>query len=65
MKKVKELKGREYFTKKHIEFPNEKQVWFRIGYDFSEKKYICQNFDDCNKYCYMSGKTEVYTDFTF
>lgn len=65
MKKVKELKGREFFTKKQIEEPKESQVWIRIGYDFSEKKYICQNFADINKICYMSGNKEVYTDFIF
>ena len=65
MKKVKELNGREFFTKKQIEEPKESQVWIRIGYDFSEKKYICQNFADINKICYMSGNKEVYTNFIF
>ena len=63
--KIKDLKKGDFFTKKAIDFPNENQVWIRCGYDYSEKKYECVNFADSNKYCYLDGKKEVFTDFTF
>lgn len=63
--KLKDLKKGEYFTLKPIENPTEKQVFIRGEYDRTEKKYECGRFDDISYTRYLSGKTEVYTDFTF
>lgn len=62
---IKDLKIGEYFTLKSIENPTEKQVFIRGEYDRTEKKYECGRFDDISYTHYLSGKTEVYTDFTF
>lgn len=62
---LKNLKIGEYFTLKPIENPTEKQVFIRGEYDRTEKKYECGRFDDISYTRYLSGKTEVYTDFTF
>lgn len=62
---VKDLKKGEYFTKKQIEFPSDRQVWVRGEYDRSEKRYECYRFADVCDICYMSGSKEVYTDFIF
>lgn len=62
---LKDLKTGEYFTLKPIENPTEKQVFIRGEYDRTEKKYECGRFDDISYTRYLSGKTEVYTDFTF
>lgn len=63
--KMKELKKGEYFTKKAIAEPTERQVWIRGDYDRTEKKYEAYRFDDVNTWCYISGNKEVYTEFTF
>ena len=63
--KLKELKRGEYFTKKSIEFPNEKQVFVRGEYDRELKKYECYRFSDINDYVYISGSKEVFTEFVF
>lgn len=62
---LKDLKIGEYFTLKQIENPTEKQVYIRGEYDRAEKKFECGRFDDISYTRYLSGKTEVYTDFTF
>lgn len=62
---IKDLKIGEYFTLKPIENPKENQVYIRGEYDRTEKKYECGRFDDISYTRYLSGKTEVYTDFTF
>lgn len=62
---LKDLKIGEYFTLKPIENPTEKQVFIRGEYDRTERKYECGHFDDISYTRYLSGKTEVYTDFTF
>lgn len=63
--KVKELKKGEFFTKKPIEYPTDSQVWVRDEYDRSEKKFLCYNFADTNRWCYMKGDKEVYTELIF
>lgn len=63
--KVKELKKGEFFTKKPIEYPTDSQVWVRDEYDRSEKKFLCYNFDDANRWCYLKGDKEVYTELIF
>lgn len=62
---IKQLKQGEYFTKKPIEYPTEKQVWIRGEYDRELKKYECYCFNDVNKFCYIPGNKEVFTEFTF
>lgn len=63
--KVKELKKGEFFTKKPIEYPTDSQVWVRDEYDRSEKKFLCYNFADANRWCYLKGDKEVYTELIF
>lgn len=63
--KIKDLKKGDFFTKKAVEYPTERQVFIRGEYDRSTKKYECARFDDINRVCYLDGKKEVYTDFTF
>lgn len=65
MKTVKELKKGEYFTRKNIEYPSEKQVFIRGDYDRESKRYICLRFDDCNYSVSLKGSSEVFTDFIF
>ena len=62
---LKQLKVGEYFTLKPLENPTEKQVFIRGEYDRTEKKFECGRFDNISYSRYLSGKTEVYTDFTF
>lgn len=62
---VKELKKGEYFTKKNIECPKDNQVWIRDEYDRTEKKYLCYNFSDVNRWTYLKGTATIYTEFTF
>ena len=62
---VKELKKGEYFTKKPTYNPKESQVFIRGDYIRELKKYECYRFDDINNCCYLKGRTEVYTEFTF
>ncbi len=65
MTAIKNLKKGDFFTKKNIEYPKDRQVWIRGDYDRSEKKYECVRFDDSCEFCYISGSKEVYTDFIF
>ena len=62
---VRELKKGEYFIKKAIEYPTEKQVWVRGDYDRTMKRYECWRFSDVNDTSYIQGSKEIYTDFTF
>lgn len=62
---VKELHKGDFFTKKPIEAPTERQVWIRGEYDRTQKKYECVRFDDISTCCYLKSGTEVYTDFSF
>ena len=63
--KLKELKKGEYFTRKAVEYPTEKQVWVRGSYDRSTKKYDCWRFDDVCISAEIPGNKEVFTDFIF
>ena len=63
--KLKELKKGEYFTRKAVEYPTEKQVWVRGSYDRSTKKYDCWRFDDVCISTEIPGNKEVFTDFIF
>ena len=62
---LKEVKKGDFFTRKPIDEPTEKQVFIRGDYDRESKKYECTRFDDINRVIYLKGTTEVYTDFTF
>ena len=62
---LKEVKKGDFFTRKAIDEPTERQVYIRGEYDRESKKYECTRFDDINAVIYLKGTTEVYTDFTF
>lgn len=62
---LKDLKRGEYFTRKPIENPTEKQVFVRGDYDRTEKRYECHRWDDVNKTVYIKGDKEIYVDFVF
>lgn len=63
--KIRELKKGEFFTRKPIAEPKESQVWIRGDFDRSEGKYECVRFDDANRFAYLKGDTEVFTDLVF
>lgn len=63
MKKIKELKKGEYFTIRPIEEPQGYQVWVRDQYDRSERRYLCHNYEDNNRWRYYQGDKEVFVDF--
>lgn len=63
--KLKDVKRGEFFTRKLVEEPKESQVWIRGDYCRDLKKYECQNFNDANRFIYIRGDKEVFTDFTF
>ena len=63
--KLKELKKGEWFTRKAVEYPNEKQVFIRGEYIREERRYECQRWSDINSFIYLKGDTEVFTDFIF
>ena len=63
--KLKDLKQGEWFTRKPIEEPTEKQVFIRRDYIRVDKKYICERFNNMNSYILLKGDTIVYTDFIF
>lgn len=65
MAQLKELKQGEYFTKKAIEYPTGKQVWIRGEYCRENRKYLIYNWDDTNRFSWMDGNKEVFTEFTF
>jgi len=63
--KVKELKKYQWFTRKPIMYPTDKQVFIRQGYYRDINKYECMRFSDINDCIYLKGDTIVYTNFTF
>lgn len=63
--KIKELKKGEYFTRKNIEYPTEKQVFIKGDYDRQLKKYSCINFSDISKEIFLKPDTEIFVDFIF
>lgn len=65
MAKIRELKKGDFFTRKPLADPKDSQVWIRGDYDRSEKKYECVNFADANRFCYLKGDAQVYTDLVF
>ena len=64
-KLLKDLKKGEFFTKKPIEEPTEKQVFIGGEYDRSEKKYEISRFSDFCDTAFLKGTAKVYTGFTF
>ena len=63
--KLSELKKGEYFTRKPVEYPTEKQVLIKGDYCRQDKKYNACHFDDINAEIMLKGSTVVYTDFIF
>ena len=64
-KKLKELAKGEFFTRKPIENPTEKQVFVKGDYERSTKKYSVLRFDDMNEEWFLKGDTVVFVGFTF
>lgn len=62
---LKALKKGDFFTKKPIPYPTEKQVFIRGDYDRETKKYSCTKFSDFCAEQFLKGDTIVYTDFIF
>lgn len=62
---IRQLKQGDFFTKKPIENPTEKQVFVRGAYDRELRKYEIIRFDDINAVSYMAGSKEIFTDFVF
>ena len=65
MMKIKDLKKGDFFTRKAIDVPTEKQVFIRGDYDRTQRKYECQRFDDISTCIYLKPETDVHTDFIF
>ena len=65
VKMLKDLKKGEWFTRKPIENPTERQVLIRGDYDRADKKYACSHWDDVNNEVFLKGTTKVYVDFIF
>ena len=64
-KKLKDLKQGEWFTRKPILEPNEKQVFIREHYVREDKKYFCERWACLGDGIELKGETIVYTDFIF
>ena len=62
---LKDLKKGEFFTKKPIEEPTEKQVFISGEYERREKKYEISRFSDFCDTAFLKGTAKVYTGFTF
>lgn len=64
--KLKDLKKGEYFTRKPVEYPTEKQVLIKEDYCRDVRKYLVVHWNDClSGGMLMKGDTIVYTDFIF
>lgn len=63
--KLKDIKQGDFFTRKPIEEPNEKQVFIKRDFIRQDKKYICEHYNDINSYITLKGDTTVYIDFYF
>lgn len=59
--KVRELKRGDYFKRKE----NAARVLVRGEYVREIKKFSCYYFDDVNREIFLSGNTEIFTDFEF
>ncbi len=65
MKTIKELKKGDFFTRKPISEPSERQIWVRGEYDRSCKRYEVHKWSDVNYIAYLKGNQEVFDDFIF
>ena len=63
--KLRNLKRGEFFTRKPIAEPNERQVLIRGEYVRENKRYSCCHWDDVNREILLKGETIVYVGFTF
>lgn len=63
MKTIKELKQGDYFTTKSDEIIPAKDIWVKDGYDRIEKKYLCHNYEDANRWKYFDGHTTIFDVF--
>lgn len=65
MVKIKDLHCGLMFTFKPIDFPRANEVWVKVDYDRSCRKYLCICYADISKSRFVSPDKEVFTDFTF
>ena len=63
MKTIKELKQGNYFTTKPIEDARSKDIWVRDEYDRAEKKYLCHNYANNNRWKYFDGGKTIFDVF--
>ena len=64
--KVKDLKKGDFFTLKECgEYPSERRVYIRNGFDRSEGKYLCDRFSDISDGLFLKGDRFVWTGFCF
>ena len=63
--KIKNLKQGDLLTLICSPEPKESIVWVRGHYDQGTKRYSIHKWSDTNKERFVSGDTEVFTDFTF
>ena len=63
--KLKDLKKGEFFTRKPIEEPKERQVFIKDFYVREDKKYFCQRWSNISDGIELKGDTIVYTEFYF
>lgn len=64
-KKVRDLKQGEWFTRKPIDYPTERQVFIRDFYCREDKKFFCMRWTNISDGILLKGDTIVYTDFFF
>ena len=64
-KTIRELKRGEFFTLKPVEYPRENQVYIRGDFCRSDRRFECVKWSDVNFCRFFSGRSAVYTGFTF
>jgi len=62
---VRDLKKGDFFTRKPIDNPKERQVWVRGEYDRSAKAYSCARFADSCDEIFLKPSKKIYVGFTF
>ena len=58
---LKTVKRGQFFRRKE----NSKKTYTREGYDRSEKKYECHDYEDISGFIYLKGETKVWIGFDY
>lgn len=58
---LRTLKLTEVFKRK----ASAKTVFIKGSYDGTDKRFECFDWDDVNRFIYLSGTAQVWIDFTF